>query len=148
MHRSMVAIAALAALAGCTQPAPTATTTAAPDPAAIIARGEYFVESIGMCGDCHTLRLPTGLLDKATHLHGTAVPFAPLAPQPWAPQSPPLAGLPKGYDEAQLTQFLQTGVRPDGSRPLPPMPEYRFTAEDAAAVTAYLKSLPAPPAAP
>ncbi len=43
--------------------------------------------------------------------------------------------------EAQAIAFLQTGIRPDGSRPRPPMPEFRFNEADAKAVVAHLKSL-------
>lgn len=143
MIKRLACAAALAALAAC---GPGATTkSAAVDP---LARGEYLVDSIGMCGDCHTVRLPTGVLDATVALHGAPLAFAPINPQPWAPNAPPLAGLPAGYTEAQLATLLQTGVRPDGSRPLPPMPEYRLSPEDAAAVATYIKSLPGPAASP
>lgn len=148
MIRILMAAAVAATLAACA-PGDTgkvATEAAAPDAAAVLARGKYLVDNIGLCGDCHTQRLPTGMLDAAHYLQGATLVFKPSNPQPWAPVTPALAGLPKGYDEAQLTQFLQTNARPDGSRPLPPMPEYKLTPEDAAAISAYLASLPKPPA--
>jgi hypothetical protein len=37
-----------------------------------------------------------------------------------------------------------TGKRPTGAPTLPPMPEYRFSREDAEATTAYLESLAKP----
>jgi hypothetical protein len=43
--------------------------------------------------------------------------------------------------EAQAITFLQTGKRPDGTQPRPPMPEFRLDEADATAVVAYLKSL-------
>lgn len=143
MIRIFAMTGALVALAACAQPAPAPSAT---DPAALIARGKYLTDNIGLCGDCHTQRLPTGVLDDANYLHGATLVFKPSNPQPWAPVTPALAGLPEGYDEAQFTAFLQSNVKPDGSRPLPPMPEYKLNAEDAAAMTAYLKSLPKPPA--
>jgi mono/diheme cytochrome c family protein len=63
---------------------------------------------------------------------------------PWASFAPRLAGLPAGYTQEQIVHFLMTGERPDGRPgPLPPMPAYRFEREDAEAIVAYLKSLPA-----
>ncbi len=146
MIRTLLAASAFAALAACAQPAAPAVTT--PDPAAVVERGKYLVDGVVLCGDCHTQRLPTGLLDADHYLQGATLPDKPIHPQPWAPTTPALAGLPAGYDEAQLVTLLQTSVKPDGSHPLPPMPDYRLNDEDAAAVAAYLKSLPKPPAAP
>lgn len=149
MIRNILAAAAIAALAGCTVATSTnvaKTEAAAPDRATIVERGRYLTESIGMCGDCHTQRMPTGLLDMTRHLHGATLPFKNIHPQPWAPTTPALAGLPAGYSEEQLASFLQNGLRPDGSKPLPPMPEYRFDKADAEAVAAYIASLPKPPA--
>ncbi|MBI5424207.1 MAG: c-type cytochrome [Opitutae bacterium] len=34
-----------------------------------------------------------------------------------------------------------TGVKPDGSMPRPPMPQFRLSEEDARAVVAYLRAL-------
>lgn len=146
MIRTFLGACALLALAACAQPAPVPADKAAADPSSVLDRGKYLVEGIGLCGDCHTQRLPTGMLDSTRHLHGATLVFKPSNPQPWAPVSPALAGLPAGYTEAQFISFLQNGERPDGSRPLPPMPEYRFSEEDAKAVTAYLASLPKPAA--
>jgi mono/diheme cytochrome c family protein len=61
---------------------------------------------------------------------------------PGAPVAPPLAGGPANYTDAQFATLLQTGVKPDGSRPLPPMPAFRLNEEDARAVVAYIKTLP------
>jgi cytochrome c553 len=53
-----------------------------------------------------------------------------------------LAGLPVAYTEAGLAKFLVDETAEDGSPPLPPMPHYRLNEKDAAAVAAYLASLP------
>lgn len=111
----------------------------------LVQRGEYLVTAIGGCNDCHTPMTPTGP-DMAQSLRGAELIFAPTIDMPWAPYAPTLAGGPAGYTDEQFAAFLQTGVRPDGSRPLPPMPPYRLNAEDARAVVAYIKSLPASPA--
>jgi cytochrome c553 len=115
--------------------------SSATDAAALLARGEYLTEKIGMCADCHSTRNERGEIIRATHLGGAALPFAPTVPMPvWAPVAPPIAGLPSMTTE-QAIVFLSTGQRPDGSRPRPPMPEFRFSPDDARAITAYLKSL-------
>jgi hypothetical protein len=59
----------------------------------------------------------------------------------WTGQAPRIAGLPQGFTRAEVAKLLQTGRKPDGSRPRPPMPQYRMSPADAAAVAAYLASL-------
>ncbi|MES2695941.1 MAG: c-type cytochrome [Verrucomicrobiota bacterium] len=107
---------------------------------AVIVRGRYLVEHVGLCADCHTPRNEKGEFVRNLWLKGAPLGMKPLFPMPWAPAAPPLAGLPT-MNEAQARIFLTTGKRHDGSRPLPPMPEYRFGEDDATAVVAYLKSL-------
>lgn len=117
----------------------------------IIAHGKYLVDGVGMCSDCHTVRLPTGEFDMTTYLTGAPSPGGPPPPGvPFAPVSVALAGLPNAYTEAGLAKFLMDGTPEDGSPPLPPMPPYRLNEADAKAVAAYLASLPKPaaPAAP
>lgn len=116
---------------------------AADNAAPVLARGEYLVEKVGMCADCHSTRNERGEIIRATHLGGAALPFAPTVPMPvWAPVAPPIAGLPSMTTE-QAIVFLTSGKRPDGSVPRPPMPEFRFSEEDARAITEYLKSFAA-----
>jgi len=109
-----------------------------------IARGHYLVFRTGLCIDCHSPRNEKGEHIAAQHLMGAPIPFAPTVPMPWVPAAPRLAGLPAGYTEEQMVEFLMTGERPDGrGKPLPPMPPFRFDREDATAIAAYLRSLPA-----
>lgn len=119
----------------------TVLTAAASEPdAALIERGRYLVTAIGGCNDCHTPRNQRGEIVPGTELTGSALPFAPTVPMPaWAPVAPAIAGLP-GYTTEQGITFLMTGMRPVGTPPRPPMPEFRLNREDAAAVVAYLKS--------
>jgi cytochrome c553 len=143
------AAAMVAGLAGCTPEAtPVAETTPAAPPAPtreeIIAHGKYIVEGVGMCDDCHTPRLPDGALDMTKHLAGAPIGMTPKMPMPFAETVPALAGLPTAYTEAGLAKFLMDGTPEDGSPPLQPMPLYRMNAEDAAAVAAYVASLPKP----
>ncbi len=124
-----------------------AETAAAPADAALLARGRYLVESVGLCADCHTPRNERGEFIAGQALRGAMIGFTPAVPMPvWAPVAPPIAGLPSMTAE-QAEHFLMQGKRPDGSLPRPPMPPYRLNAEDARAMVAYLKSLGELPAA-
>ncbi len=113
-----------------------------PSPEQRVERGRNLVDKIAQCADCHTQRLADGQLDKSRWLQGAPLGFKPLVEMPWMPAAPSIAGLP-GYTEEQGIAFFMTGVRPNGTKCLPPMPEYRLGREDAADIVAYLKSLPA-----
>jgi mono/diheme cytochrome c family protein len=109
-----------------------------------IERGRYLVQQVGLCGDCHTPHNEKGepVTDQA--FQGASTIFKPLQPVPnWAEYTPALAGFP-GFTDDQALTFLTTGKDASGQLAAPPMPQYRFSREDAAAVLAYLKSL-APP---
>lgn len=115
--------------------------------AALLARGQYLVEGIGLCADCHTPRNEQGQFVTAHWLRGAPIGFTPAVPMPvWAPVAPPIAGLPSMTAE-QAVRFLTHGQRPDGTMPRPPMPAYRLNEDDARAMVAYLKSLGDAPAA-
>jgi len=106
-----------------------------------LARGKYLVENTSLSNDCHTPRDDKGQLIMSRALQGAPIGSQPIHPMPWAATAPPIAGLPGNYTPAQMVTFLQTGKRPDGSMPMPPMPPYRFSRADAEAVTAYLRAL-------
>jgi cytochrome c553 len=106
-----------------------------------MARGKYIVERTSMCADCHTPRDEKGQPILAKSLQGAPLGVQPIHPMPWADTAPPIAGLPTNYTPEQMVTFLETGKRPDGSMPHPPMPPYRFSHADALAVTAYLRSM-------
>jgi mono/diheme cytochrome c family protein len=129
------AVAALA-LGACAQQAPAPLTGEA-----LVARGDYLVNGVVLCGDCHTPRLETMQPDETRRLQGGTIPPSG-PPEVFATIAPPLAGGPANYTEEQFIAFLQTGVRPDGSHPRPPMPPYRLNEDDARAVNAYIRSLP------
>lgn len=135
MLKVMFAAGAVLALAACAQePAPLTGD-------ALVQRGEYLVNNIGGCNDCHTPMTPEGP-DMTHALQGATLMFAPTIPIPWAPTAPSIAGLPQGYTEEQFVAFMQTGLRPDGSHPLPPMPAFRLNEEDARAMAAYIATVP------
>lgn len=135
MMRPLCVAAAAAGLSACAQPAPAPMTEAD-----ILARGDYLVNSVVLCGDCHTPMLEEGGHDESRKLHGAPV----MVPPPLADYAPALAGGPANYSEEQFLHFLQTGERPDGTQPRPPMPPYRLNEDDARAVAAYIRSLPPP----
>lgn len=107
-----------------------------------VARGEYLVHHVAMCIQCHTPRDDRGELQSGRLLAGAPMPLeSPWAAKPFATTVPKIAGLPGGWTRQEMIEFLQTGVRPQGTRPQAPMPPFRMNAQDAAAVAAYLESL-------
>jgi mono/diheme cytochrome c family protein len=107
-----------------------------------VERGRYLVHDVAMCVQCHTPRDGQGALVENELLRGAPMPLAsPFANQTWAPQVPMIAGLPGGWSETDVAHFLETGLSPSSEYARPPMPPFRMTKDDAAAVAAYLKSL-------
>ncbi len=136
MHRIAFSVMALALLAACAQQQ-----AQEPTREQLVARGEYLVNNIGGCNDCHTPMTPTGP-DMTQALQGATLIFAPTVPMPWGAVAPSIAGIPAGYTEEQFAAFLQTGVKPDGSSPRPPMPAFRLNEDDAQAMAAYIATVP------
>jgi len=111
--------------------------------AAMLARGKYLVEDVGLCGDCHTPHNEKGEPVAGQLFKGATLPFKPIVPMPvWADKASNIAGLP-GWDKDAAIKFLMTGIAYNGLPGRPPMPQYRFNQQDATAIGAYLKSLEA-----
>ena len=107
-----------------------------------IAHGKYVVHHVAMCVICHTPKTEDGKLQMGKLLQGARIPVpSPYPGQQWALEAPQLAGLPGGWTEASLAEFLQTGHTPTGSPIRPPMPPFRMNEHDAQSVAAYLHSL-------
>ncbi len=112
-----------------------------------VERGRYLVQ-IGGCTDCHTPGNFLGHPDMARFLGGSDVGFA--VPGLGVFVGPNLTpdndtGLGR-WTVPQIVDAITTGVRPDGRILAPPMPWRNLSAlthEDALAIAAYLKSLPA-----
>jgi RNA polymerase sigma factor (sigma-70 family) len=109
--------------------------------AVLIKRGDYLVNQVARCGNCHTPRNAKGELDLSRHLQGADIWFTP-KPKPrgrWADEAPNITarGRAGKWTEDRLIKFLSAGEKPK-----PPMPAYQLSMEDARAVTAYLRSLP------
>jgi len=107
-------------------------------------RGRYLVEGLGHCAMCHGTYGPMSSPPDAGDLAGGRIPGLG-----W--YAPPLdAWQLKRYSADELAAYLRTGTSPHGSA-YGPMAEVIFqslrhlTAEDAAAMAAYLKSVPARP---
>ena len=108
-----------------------------------VERGKYLVENVAMCGECHTPRNSRGDLKYDAWLQGASTWIRPVAPiENWADNAPPLAGMPSFTDE-QFYTILEKGTGPEGEVLRPPMHIYHMHHEDAKAIVAYLKSVPA-----
>jgi len=106
-----------------------------------IKRGQYLVNHVAMCGECHTPKTDQGEYDRTAWLQGDVLDYKPVHPMPYAAVAPAIAGLPSFATDEQAMKFLETGTNSAGKRAMPPMPQFRFNHDDAAAVVAYLRSL-------
>jgi|SRR5208337_4061387 len=106
-----------------------------------VARGEYIVDNIAVCSQCHTPRDSNGRPDRSHWLEGAAVWLKSAEPvENWPLQAPRIAGALPGTD-AEMVKLLTTGIWKTGTYLRPPMPQFRMKSEDAEAVVAYLKSV-------
>jgi hypothetical protein len=106
-----------------------------------VARGKYLVESVAVCGQCHTPRDSRGELDRSRWLQGAPVPWMPARPDSdWPLNAPRIGGTPPA-DDADMVKLLTTGIWTNGNRLRFPMPQFRMERGDAEAVVAYLKSV-------
>ncbi|HJY79180.1 MAG TPA: cytochrome c [Burkholderiales bacterium] len=120
-----------------------------PDPAAsaVVNRGSYLVNALGHCGECHTPRNFLGGMKSSRHLAG-----AKLGEKTSAPNLTPTRL--KKKSDAEVKDFLQTGMTPDGDVAAEAMAEVvrnttsQLTPPDLDAVLAYLRSLPPLPDEP
>jgi mono/diheme cytochrome c family protein len=109
---------------------------------ATLNRGAYLVEGLGHCGECHTPRNFLGGTKRDRRLAGTAS----------GPEGKSVPNLTptklKKWDDRDLREFLQSGLTPDGDVAAEAMGEVvrnttsQLTAQDLAAMIAYLRSLP------
>jgi mono/diheme cytochrome c family protein len=108
-----------------------------------VEHGRYLVESVAMCGECHSTRDQAGNIVPGTKLKGGPMP----ARVPWASDgnawpimAPSIAGLP-AYSDIQATRLLTQGaIRRDGTQARAPMPRFHMSAQDAADVIAFLRT--------
>jgi mono/diheme cytochrome c family protein len=110
-------------------------------------RGSYLVNALGHCGECHTPRNFLGGPKRNRHLAG-----AQLGEGSGSSNLTPTRL--KKKDDAEVKDFLQTGMTPDGDVAAEAMGEVvrnttsQLTPQDLDAVVAYLRSLPPLPDEP
>ena len=113
----------------------------------LVERGKYLA-TIASCTDCHTPGHFLGKPDMKRHLGGSDVGFEiPGLGVFYGPNLTPdeATGLGR-WSERDIVTAIRTGKRPDGRMLAPIMPWAalaKLTDSDAAAIAAYLKSLPA-----
>ena len=126
---------------------PGAAVTVTAGSAPIVARGAYLIQALGHCGECHTPRNFLGGSKQERFLAGGKGPDGKRIPNLTPTRL-------KKWDDRELRDFLQTGLTPDGDVANKTMGEVihnttsRLTAEDLAALIAYLRSLPPLPEEP
>ncbi len=108
---------------------------------AAVERGRYLTHDVAMCVQCHSPRDDKGEILKEKEFSGARIRVeSPFPGPPWAVQAPNLRGL-TGFTDEGVVRLLRDGVAHTGAPPQSPMPPFRMTREDAAAVIAYLRSL-------
>jgi len=120
-----------------------------PDPkaSAEVNRGAYLVQALGHCGECHTPRNFLGGPKRDRFLAGGKGPEGKSIPNLTPTRL-------KKLSDAELKDFLTTGMTPDGDVAAEAMGEVvtnttsHLTPQDLAALIAYLRSLPPLPEEP
>lgn len=112
---------------------------------ALLARGEYLVESIAGCGNCHTPKTPDGAPVSDMNLAGAFIIDEPGLFKAYAPNitMDVETGIGSWSDE-EIIRAIREGFRPDGTLIGPPMPVpfYRDISDrDVRAIVAYLRTL-------
>ena len=100
---------------------------------ATLARGQYLVEKVALCVDCHDRDLGGKVVENSFAM-GRLVS---------ANLTRGSGGLPADYSDQDMLRVLTHGVKRDGQSVIfMPSAEYQFTAEDAGAIIAYVRSVP------
>ena len=102
------------------RPATPGTAAPATRVAGDVARGEYLVNNVAMCVQCHSPRDQRGNIIANQRLTGGPLPVrGPSWDSAWAFKAPALAGLP-GFTDEQIVMLLTEGHA--GDRPAPQRP--------------------------
>lgn len=111
--------------------------------------GQYLVEGPGHCGECHSPRSFKGAggLDHARWLAGAAVLDGPAGSGARTPNITPGKGGIADWSANDIADYLETGFTPDYDSVGGAMVEVqanmaKLTADDRAAIAAYLKAIP------
>jgi mono/diheme cytochrome c family protein len=106
-------------------------------------RGDYLVNGIANCGNCHSPQQPDGTLNGPALSGGTALLAPRFTAYPPNLTPDPETGLGR-WSEEQIVAALRDGYTPAGEvlRPPMPIPFYRGISDrDARAIAVYLQSL-------
>src|SRR5580658_6499913 len=104
-----------------------------------VARGRYIVESVAMCGQCHTPHDTDGSPERARWLQGAPVPWQPTRPDSnWPISAPRIGRTPLPASDEDMIKLLTSGAWTTENQLRPPMPQFRMERGDAEAVVAYL----------
>jgi mono/diheme cytochrome c family protein len=113
---------------------------------ALLERGEYLVNGIVACGNCHSSRTPEGELIDGMELGGNFVIEEP-GFRAYAPNITPDTRTGIGsWTDTEIIRAVREGIRPDGRVLGPPMAFqlYRDISDnDIRAIVAYLRNVPA-----
>ena len=108
-----------------------------------VQRGDYLVNSIAACGNCHTPIGPQGFVqdqELAGRLVEENEAFKAIAPN----ITP--AGRVSEWSDEDLIRAIREGIRPDGTLIGPPMPfevYHGLSDDDVASIAMYLRTVPA-----
>ena len=108
-----------------------------------VERGEYLVEGLAGCGNCHTPIGPDGPvmeMNLAGRLVEDIEPFRAVA------SNITPGGRVAGWSDAELARAIREGIRPDGSVIGPPMPSVLYQGlsdDDLGSIVMYLRTVPA-----
>lgn len=138
----LMAAAALTSCGGGHVPLPDLSASAVGDTAGLVARGEYIVRSVAVCGHCHAAdpRNPDGPLSGGMAFSNWRL--GTIRASNLTPDAETGLG---GWSEAEIVRALRSGEDRDGHVLAPVMPYAWFRGmsdRDALAVARYLKRLP------
>lgn len=123
---------------------PPVTSVSAPPRAVSVEYGAYLAGPVAHCVECHTPMGETGPMFDTSLGAGGFEFHGPWGTSVAANLTSHEDGL-AAYTDAELRKMITEGVRPDGSRMMPPMPYHFYAAmtpEDLDAVILYLRQLP------
>ena len=120
---------------------------AAPEPS--VARGDYLVNHVAACGDCHTPRLMNGMPDTTKFLSGVEcfIDANGGGANTGCLHSRNLTNHATGLmnrSDAEIKTMFQKGTRPNGQHLIPVMPYWVFnnlTDADAQSIVLYLRTV-------
>lgn len=115
-----------------------------------VMRGQYLVENVAACGDCHTPRLPSGAPDTSRLLAGNdcLLDLTPEDPATGCLAAPNITQAPDALgsrSDAEIRAMFQDGIDEEGHALIPVMPYQVFhdlTDADARSIVRYLRTVP------